>query len=1055
MALSTPRAGNFCRHKETEFAPPLWPLLPKPDPTMKIDSLSRLGQWLPVAALLLFALPIASGQTAAPETVVSNTEPTKLERVVVTGSFLPVSASVTASPVLTLESSTIGMSGATDPLNLLKQLTPYFSGNGNVGTEFNNGGAGESNVALRNLSTLVLVNGQRMPISGVSSTNGSGGLVDLNTIPTAMIERIEVLKDGASTIYGSDAIGGVVNIILKKDYNGFEVGGRLGSTRKGDYKTRSTYLIGGVSQPGASLTIGAQHFENTTLVTTDRGLTTLSPAQINALGYNVTSSVYSGSYPGRVNSDILAGSPLAVGAPGYNAARVSPPLRSSPSAPPMTLAQLEAAGYYIPISSTPAFAAVGSTSILNTTLFGNPLIVGTKRNEFVVNGSKELFGKGLEVFGDFLYSQTTNSGSGLAPAPISGLGAGGGNTLTIPANNPYNVFGIVLGVGQPGGAPTARQRTEELGKRSSVNETNTWRLVAGLKGELNENYSWEGVYNYSRSSSTQTVLGGGNGANLNTAMIPLLQGGNYVYNAAGRPLSLLTDAAGNNLPVYNYFALPGFNDPATLDAIKVSLFKNNVTDMRDISVRLRGKPFDLPAGPVQFALGVETRVEGVSASVDGLYANGLALGYNAAKTYPGGGNSRSTRGAFIEVGVPLVSPAQAIPGFYTVDLNLADRQEDVKPGGKANTPKFGVRWLPFDNSFVLRSTYAKGFIAPPIYFLFGPSASNSPSFTLPQGNGTSGPGGSLGTTVSIQGNSVELANPTLQSSHAKSFTAGFVYSPKQIKGLSFTVDYYSIKQDKVGSIDYTAAVADLNARGAASRFNQDPLHLGAGFVFADGSTLTGNTTNQVNSTNFGTLSIVRDPAGDLKTDGLDVTVDYRFKTESIGTVDLGVNANIQFNYWFRATARDPYLQYARVFTDSTTGGAGYSGLLPGYTIKPYVNYSYGPVTASLFMTYLPKVTVPGSLFGTGASTGNTYTVNGLASSTPSYFTADVSISYRLPDLGKSWLRNATLTVGANNVFNKAPPYIPSDGSLVAENNTDKGAYDIIGRFLFVELKKAF
>ena len=1021
---------------------------------MKNDPLSRFGKWLSAATLLLLAAPVAFSQTAAP-TPASNNEPTKLERFVVTGSFLPVSATVTASPVLTLESSELGMSGATDPLNLLKQLTPNFAGNANVGTETNNGGAGESNVALRNLTTLVLVNGNRMPISGVSSTNGTGGLVDLNTIPTAMIDRIEILKDGASTIYGSDAIGGVVNVLLKKDYTGFETGLRFGSTRKGDYKTRNAYIAGGVAQPGMSLTFGAQHFENTTLVTTDRPLTTMSPAQIAALGYNVTSSVYSGSYPGRVNSDILAGSDLAVGAPRYNAAIVTPPAKSSPTAAPQTIAQLEAAGIYIPVSSTPAFTAVGSTSILNTTLYGNPLIVGTKRNQYILNGSKELIGKKLEVVGDFLYSQTTNGGSGLAPSPISGVGAGGGNSLSIPANNPYNLFGIVIGVGQPAGAPTARQRTVELGKRTSVNETNTWRFVGGLKGEINDNYSWEASYNYSRSSASQIILGGANGANMNTAMIPLLQGGNYVYNAAGRPLSLLTDASGSNLPVYDYFALPGYNDPATLDAIKVNLFRNDVTDLRDISVRLRGKPFELPSGPVAFAVGVETRVEDVSASVDGLFANGLALGYNAAKPYPGGGNSRSTRGAFVEAGMPLISPKQAVPGFYTLDLNLADREEDVKPGGKANTPKFGVRWLPFDKSFVVRSTYAKSFIAPSIFTLFGPSNSNSPSFTLPQGDGRSGSGGSLNSTITIQGNSVELSNPTLQSSHATSFTAGFVYSPKQIKGLTLTADYYSVKQDKVGLLDYTAVVADLNAKGAASIYNQDPLHLGASFVFADGTHLTSNAPNQVNHTNFGTISIVRNPSGDQKTDGLDLAVDYRFQTETMGNFDVGATANILFNFKFRATATARYLQYARVFTDSTIGGAGYAGLLPSYTIKPYVNYSYKAFSTSLFMNYIPKVTVPGSLFGTGATTGNTYTINGLASSTPNYFTADMTVSYRLPDLGKSWLRNSSLTVGANNVFNKAAPYVAGDGSFVAENNTDKGAFDIIGRFMFIELKKAF
>src|SRR3954466_2872976 len=219
-----------------------------------------------VAALLLASAtlaPTTAWSQAAPATSASSTTPQVMEKFEVTGSYLPVSSTVTASPVVTLESAAIGMSGNTDALYMLKQMTPFFQGNGNLGTESNNGYAGESNVALRNLQTLVLLNGQRLPISGVSSTNGTGGLVDLNTIPTAMIDRIEILKDGASTIYGSDAIGGVINVIMKKNYNGFESGVRYGSTGRHDYKTRNAYIMAGVSQPGVSLTIGAQHFENT------------------------------------------------------------------------------------------------------------------------------------------------------------------------------------------------------------------------------------------------------------------------------------------------------------------------------------------------------------------------------------------------------------------------------------------------------------------------------------------------------------------------------------------------------------------------------------------------------------------------------------------------------------------------------------------------------------------------------------------------------------------------------------------------------------------------
>src|SRR5204863_371224 len=163
-------------------------------------------------------------------------------------------------------------------------------------------------------------------------------------------------------------------------------------------------------------------------------------------------------------------------------------------------------------------------------------------------------------------------------------------------------------------------------------------------------------------------------------------------------------------PVFNFFALPGFNDPATLNAIRTNLFKSQSSVLRTINVTLKGKLFELPAGDLAFAAGVGTGVEDLTSAVDGLFANGLALGYN----------------------------------------------------------------------------------------------------------------------------------PTLQASHAKSYTAGFVFSPKQVKGLSVTVDYYRIEQDKVGSIDYTAAVADLNAKGASSLYAQDTLKLGSGFVFADGTKLTSN-----------------------------------------------------------------------------------------------------------------------------------------------------------------------------------------------------------------------
>ena len=974
-----------------------------------------------------------------------------MEKFVVTGSYLPESQIVTASPVVTVESSDIGQAGATDPLRLLRQLTPFFAGNGNVGTEANNGYAGESNVALRNLVTLVLINGQRLTTSPFSNTHGGTPAVDLNTIPTAMIDRIEILKDGASTIYGTDAIGGVVNVILKKDFNGFETGARYGSTGNGDYKTREVYLIGGASGDGFSITVGAQHFENIPLLTNSRPLTTLTGADEAKLGFNVTSAVFSGSYPGRVNSDVLVGSNLNIGGATYNAATLSPGIKSSPNdtgpAGGFTgadaLTYLVSKGVYVLAAQTPAGVAVGgSATALNTTLFGNPLIENTKRNQFIANANKELIGKKLEVFGDFLYAQTTNGGSGLAPSPIAGVGPGGGNTLFIPANNPYNVFNVDFP-----GPLSARTRTVELGKRTSINEGNTWRIVAGLKGQINENYGWEFVYNYSRASELERTLGGANGANMNAAMVPLIDPdtGGYVYNSAGKPLSTLTDSAGNNLPVYNFFALPGFNDPATIAALEATLFRYSDASLRNIQFILNGKPFELPAGDVNFALGAETRHEDVSSSVDALFANGLALGFNAANTFSGG--SRDSKGIFLEVGVPVTSSKQNIPALYQMDLNVADRYEKIEPGGNANSPKIGLRWHPVDDSFLLRATYAEGFIAPSVAALFGPAQGNSPTLSILEGNGSAGSGGSTGNLTTVQVSTNEIANPNLQASKSKSWTAGFVYSPKEIKGLSVSVDYYKISQDKVGGFDYTSVAADLNAKGSGSIY-------APGFVFADGTHLTSTAPNQVTSTNFGFLTIANNPGGDQWTNGLDIVIDYRFSTASLGRFDVGAQANYLMNYKFREFDSAPYYQYARNYTDGTNGLGGTNGLLPGYIIKPYINHAYGPLSTSLFLTYIPPTTASGSMFG-GQSSTNSDRIDGKPYTIPRYITADLAITYTLPNFGKNWLRNTTITVGANNVLNKHAPYVPVDGNPPGENNTVESVYDIIGRFMFAEVKKAF
>jgi len=767
---------------------------------------------LSVSLFLVFG-SLLRAQTTAPATET----PQKLEAFTVTGSYLPDSEEVKASPIITIERAAIGQSGTTDALRLLKDLAPVFTGNGNTGNEVDNGGFGESYVALRNLPSLVLLNGRRLansPFSSNSSAATTPG-VDLNTIPMGMIDRIEVLKDSASTIYGSDAIGGVVNILLRKNYNGAEFGTRYGSDKKGDYTTKEGWFTGGVSKPGVSLMVGAQYFENTALGTLARPLSTMSILELNAIGQNPSTlpSYFSLSFAGRNGNFLIAGSPLAVGAAGYNANIKTLPAKSDPNAAPLTTAQLVTAGYYIPITATVASQqAGGATNIINTSLYDNALILPNQRNQAFASGEKELIGKNLVVFGDFLFAKTVNGGSSLAPSPLSSVG---GSNLTIPANNPYNLFGIPIGVGGAAGAPGLRTRLVDIGNRYAENAVDTYRFVMGFKGEINDRWSWETALNYDRATGDQRIFGGANGAVMNQELIPLLNaaGTGYVYDSQGRPLSSYVDRqTGLNVPVYDWFGVGGTNAPETIAPLRVTLFKSAQIDQRSFDVRVIGRPYELPAGDISIAIGGEARRERLASQADSNFTTGLALGYNAANSFQSG--KRSTRAAFFEANIPVTSPKNAVPFAYRTDVTAALRHEVIQPGGKATTPKFGLRWLPIDQQFVIRGTFARGFIAPSIFALFGPPSQNSPTLSVLEGNGSTGSGGSTGRMVNGQfiSQDNELSNPNLEAAKSESYTGGVVYSPKQVKGLNLSADYYHIRQGKVGGFDYTFIAADLNAK---------------------------------------------------------------------------------------------------------------------------------------------------------------------------------------------------------------------------------------------------
>jgi len=970
---------------------------------------------------------------------------------VVTGSYIPTAETVGPAPVQTLSSEAIDQSGQADPLLTLKKLVPSFTGSGNYLGSANNNvniGAGfqaftgESYAQLRNLPTLILVDGQRV----VSTALSGGQAVDLNSIPLAMIERIEVLKDGASAIYGSDAIGGVINIITKKNYNGFEIGGRLGFPTKSpenDGLQSQAYLVAGATTDKARFTAGAQIFEQNALLTKDRLIGSQGIAQLASQNV-VPPAYFSPSYPGKVQdgtgSYILASSPFARGGPGYNAGLSTPPRFGTNTFTTIGAYNAYAIshgyvdptgnglGPYIPFAITPAGQALTSIGIgspwpaLNTTSFGTTSILDQERRQFWANLEYDLFEDKLTVYSRFQFSDNFAQGQ-LAPSPVVSLNL---YSIAVPADNPYNPFGINLGA-NGAATPRVRSRFVDTGNREFLTFSDFYQWVGGLKGNITPDYSYDVSFDYSKDRQEQQTRNAVNGAALNQALIPI-----GAVDAQGRPLSQLTDANGNNLPVWNIFgsslsAGSGLNAQSTIDQLKTTLFTWGETELYSAQGIFNARPVDLPAGKLNVAFGGQYINEQLSLQVDGLTKQGLVPGLNAAQAFPGG--TRSTTAGFVEVSVPVLGKDQNIPGFYDLEISAAGRYQTFDPGGNKGVPKVAVRWQPLDEQLTLRGGYGQGFIAPPIWQLFGPDFVSNPSVTI---------GGTPG-----QVNTTTRANPNLKPSDSEQFGAGFVFSPKFLKGLTIGADYYHVTENNLPVADAQSAANSLNALGSASPF-------APGFTFSDGTRLTTPAPNQVTVDNWGNLIIPWAPAGALRTEGLDLSANYVLPIdERYGKTTLGVVANVIIDYEFQTSPSRPYFDYAGTYTP-------FQGLIPDYNITASVTYEYGCWTAYAAMHYLPDMTDPGGLFPEYNLGSQGFTINNptQAYHIPAYITLDLQLSYefgRHKVEGRKWYDGFKATVGVLNVADETPRLIPDS----PEDNTDKNNYDILGRFVYFELSKKF
>jgi iron complex outermembrane recepter protein len=960
--------------------------------------------------------------------------PTVMKETVVTGSFIPTAETVGPAPVETVTAAQLETTGQQDVLSALKIYSPAFQGSANVGQTLNNGGYGEAYISLRNLPTLVLLDGARLNISPFSTFVGTYA-VDVNTIPVGMIDHVEILKDGASAIYGSDAVGGVVNIITKKDYNGAEVDFHYGfATGEGSYNEYRFSAVAGYAKDGTKLVLGGQYYYSDPLFTKDRAIGSMSATELQAVGLNAP-SYFSPSYPGRVGSFILAGSSLAQGAPGYIAGlNAPPPVTGGPfyTVEAYNLAAQQQLGYtpYIPITSTPNSQALGgSPSILNTTLLDTMSIQKQDRRNVFGNLEQDIFEERLVTYGQFMYSHNQSEAQ-LAPAPIPFLSL---YNLGLPANNPGNVFGIPFGTLATNSTASVRSRLIETGPRMFESDSDFWHFVGGLKGDLeNHKYHYDLNAAYSQTTSHQ-VQNSASSVLLNQAMTP---------GAGG--LSQL------GVPLYNILALPGVNDPATIDAIKASAGQGGFSDLLVGQGIFNMNVFDLPAGTFQLAAGGQYIRETMNTTADPLLASGNLIGLNASPTFSGG--MRSQEAGFVEAKIPVTEPKMDIPVLHSLEIDASGRYEAIQSGANDNTslvPKVGIIWKPFDDQVALRFTYSQGFVVPPLFQMYGPPVQSNPYIVSPE---EIPPGPT--NAVAVQQTVNYQPNADIPPSTAETITAGIVISPKPIEGLTVSVDYYHIQQPEVSYYPSgSAMVADLNANGANSIWYNNPnLHGVPVYLDQGGNPYvpTGAPTTWITSQNFGQLNIPLVPGGSQRTEGIDFMLNYKLDAKDAGVFNMFANANLTLG-WDVQLPGSPWVSYKGQYTDLQAVAAA-QGLIPGYSISTGFTWSFHHFDYTVIARYIPGVTDFGDLQATVGAPSNDFTANGQPWSVPNYYKVDMQLAYNfVSESGKKWYDNTRIALGCNNISNTQPNLIASS----SEDNTDKSTYDIIGRFIYVELTKKF
>jgi outer membrane receptor protein involved in Fe transport len=723
------------------------------------------------------------------------------ERVIVTGSNIPTAEEVGPNPVDTYNRDNINKSGERTTEQFLQSL-PIANANIIPISNNENGSnttVGAATIALRGFdarATLILLDGRRVAVYPTGNNPGLVNVmfVDLNSIPQAAIESIEILKDGASTTYGADAVAGVVNIKMRHNYDGAEASVQYGNTLDKDSGEFISSAIFGVGKGDTNITGVLNYYHRNSIANRDRGFSAVPPfLSSNNSPYNLQLS-----------------SNVAGAAGGMN---LNPGGTEFASAPDFTNGLAPASRYLYATRRVRAAGGLRPGFNFNQFSLSFP---ESERYGVYLSADHKVFGDQMVVYADGFY-QNVKTHNELAPPASGSFQTKGQTILAIPphspiapgsepphtpthaatgvpadAFNPFNPFDQIISGG-------TRARLAEFGNRLFDNETDAWLSTVGVRGDklFDGTWGYDAAFRYSQLKNTQT------GTQVSASRFNrILNQADPIFDPTS-PQFIGTTVAFNPFGDYRR---PIAANAATVEFARVHPKDEDTSKLATLDATMYTTAlFNLPAGGVGLAFGGQFRRESLKENPDMLNVEGDIVGNSPVPTAVGG---RKSYAFFAETRIPIFSPANAIPGFHSLEFTAAGRFEEfLNNNTNVLVPKVGLRWQPFDEQLTLRATWGEGFREPSLEELFG-----SPVSTLEV---THDPlkGGLLESETNV----LISSNPNLQPEDSRSFSGGFVYTPKYVPGLNLSVDFWDIERTGVVAAPLAQQVLDGTAPGTVER----------------------------------------------------------------------------------------------------------------------------------------------------------------------------------------------------------------------------------------------